>query len=334
MDLQVLKTIAVASGLVSLVLTARTASAVVVPGGGSSTSDCVAVFDAPGANSPAPPKAAKSIDCVDGDVSCDDDGLRNGRCAFDIQVCINSTAVAGCTPESASGVEVDHADDNGTDPKFDPDFLAVQQRVDLLGYPNTDNDSCTTTTGITVALRAPKSGNVYKKNRKKLSLAASGSASGNSVNDRDKIKMTCRPEGDGVYLPNDLYTGTFDRIRQTIFAQSCALATCHDSQSHTGDLILYPNVAYSQLVGDGSGVDPDNDFARNDGLKRILPGDPAMSFLYRKITHDLLPDYGDPMPLGKPQLSSDLTELVRLWILGDVPLGPAPEEGWVEGTDQ
>jgi hypothetical protein len=331
MDLRAFTIIAAASGVAAFVFTAGTASAVIVPGGGSSTTDCVAVFDAPGANSPAPPKAAKVIDCVDGDATCDDDGLRNGTCAFDIQVCINSTVVAGCSPQSASGVEVDHSDDNGTDPKFDPDFLAVQQRVDLLGYPNTDNDSCTTTTAITVALRAPKNGNIYRKNRKKLSLVASGSASSNSgVNDRDKIKMTCRPEGDGVYLPTDLYTGTFDRIRQTIFAQSCALATCHDSQSHTGDLILYPNVAYSQIVD----FDPDNDFARNDGLKRILPGDTAMSFLYRKITHDLLPDYGDPMPLGKPQLSSDLTELVRLWILGDMTLGPAPLNGWVEGTDQ
>jgi hypothetical protein len=144
------------------------------------------------------------------------------------------------------------------------------------------------------------------------------------------MKMTCRPEGDGVYLATDLYTGTFDRIRGQIFAQSCALSSCHDSQSATGGMILYPNVAYSQILG----VTPSNAAAAADGLKRITPGDATMSFLYRKISHDLPGGYAAGMPLGKPMLSPDQIELVRLWILGDATLGSAPQNGWVAGTDQ
>jgi hypothetical protein len=145
------------------------------------------------------------------------------------------------------------------------------------------------------------------------------------------MKLTCQPEGDGTYLPTELYTGTFDRIAQTIFAPSCAIGGCHDSDSSAGELILLPNAAYSQIVG----VAPTNPQASNDGLQRIFPGDPDLSLLYLKIDHTAeAAGYGPNMPLLDPQLPSEMIELVRLWIIGDVPLGPAPENGWVEGTDQ
>jgi hypothetical protein len=32
-------------------------------------------------------------------------------------------------------------------------------------------------------------------------------------------------------------------------------------------------------------------------------------------------------------VSPALVDIIRLWIIGDVPLGPAPAAGWVEGTD-
>ena len=40
------------------------------------------------------------------------------------------------------------------------------------------------------------------------------------------------------------------------------------------------------------------------------------------------------MPLDEDPLDPELVELIRLWIEGDGVLGPAPETGWVEGTDQ
>ena len=306
------------------------ASADIVRGGGSATTDCMAVFDAPGANHPAPPKIPKNIDCVDGDVTCDGDGLRNGECNFTIQVCLNSTAVAGCGAGQVTTLVVNHADDNG-DPKFDPDFQALQTRVSALGLPNDTFDECTVSSTIRVPLRTPSSGNVFRKNKKKLGLTAEGDvASKPGVRDKDRMKLTCRAEGDGIYLPVDLYAGTFDRIRQQVFAQSCALSACHDSESATGGLILLPGAAYSQLVG----VVPSNPAAAGAGLQRIFPGDPTLSFLYRKLTDDLEVGWGGSMPAAGPAVSQQLIDIIELWIVGDGVLGPAPETGWVVGTDQ
>lgn len=55
---------------------------------------------------------------------------------------------------------------------------------------------------------------------------------------------------------------------------------------------------------------------------RVVPGDPAHSFLYRKLTNDLTPDEGQPMPQGAglnpgwKELPQDEIEMVRCWILG------------------
>ncbi len=311
-------------------LSATSASAVLVAGGGSKTTDCMAVFEAPGANHPAPPKIPKNIDCVDGDVTCDTDGLRNGECVFGLQVCLNSTALAECAADEVLTAEVDHADDDG-DPKFDPDFQALEMRILSLGLPTFDADACTVSSSISVPLRAPSSGNEYRKAKKKVKVTLTGNLASNSdVTDKDKMKFTCRPEGDGIYLPIDLFEGTFDRIREQIFAQSCALSGCHDSESATGNLILLSGAAYSQIVG----VVPDNAGAAGAGLQRIFPGDPDLSFLYRKVIDDLEAGWGGSMPDGAAPLSPDQTEIIRLWIIGDGILGPAPETGWVPGTDQ
>ena len=311
-------------------LMSATSEAVVVSGGSSKTTDCIAVFDAVGANRPAPPKAPKNIDCIDGDASCDTDGLRNGECVFSLQVCLNWTALPDCTPDEAITAVVDHADDNG-DPKFDPAIQALETRIASLGLPTFDTDACTISSSISVPLRAPKSGNKYATGKKKLRVTVTGDlASKSGQTDKDKMKLTCRPEGDGIYLPEDLFTGTFDRIRQQVFAQSCAVSACHDSESSTGNLILLPGAAYSQLVG----VTPDNAAAAGAGQLRVTPGDPDLSFLYRKLTDDLEVGWGDAMPFGGQPVSADLVEIIRLWIIGDGILGPAPETGWVPGTDQ
>jgi len=304
-------------------------SAVTVPGGGSTKSDCLVVFEAPGANEPAPPKTPRHVDCIDGDPSCDADGNRNGRCIFDLQVCVNSTAIEGCSPVEVDEVVVAHAIDDG-DRRFDPDFQALQQRLDLLGFPDNDApDLCTISSALTVVLKGPSGSGKMKKNKKRVKLTALGFTGAGFLPDRDRIKFTCRPEGDSIYEPRDLYEGTFDRIRQQVFAQSCATSGCHDSESSQGNLVLLPNAAYSQTVG----VSPSNAAAAVDGLLRVTPADPDLSFLYRKIVNDLEPGYGDRMPQTGSSLSSDLTELIRLWIIGDGTLGPAPETGWVVGTD-
>ncbi len=313
---------------VLLLAMAAPAAAVVVGGGGPKARDCVSVFDATGVNSPAPPRTPRNIDCVDGDPACDMDGTRNASCTFSLRLCVNSSNVAGCTPERADDITIQHAQDNG-DPRFDTDFQALQARADLLGFPDQESlDRCTQQSAITVVLKGNGSG-VRMLNKKLLRLTALGAAGGRPTTDRDRMKLTCRPEGNGVYSPHELYGGTFDRIAHEVFAQSCALSGCHDSETHQADEILLPNAAYSQIVG----VTPTNPSAATAGLQRIFPGDPMQSFLYRKITADLEAGWGLPMPRTGPALSPQLIEIIRLWIIGDSTLGPAPQDGWVAGTD-
>ena len=310
----------------------RSSCAVFVGGGGSASTDCIAVIDAP-ANSPPAPASPKNVDCVDGDPTCDADGTRNARCEFNVSLCVNSTMITGCTPTRADSLAIDHSTDNG-DPKFDTDFQALQQRTNLLGFPDNENtDDCTLQSTITVALKPPGSeGAPFKKGKKTLRLEADG-ATDRATTDHDHMRLTCRPEGNGLYSPHELYDGTFDRIRQQVFAQSCALSGCHDSNSHKNNMILYPNVAYSQIVG----VTPFNSAAAVAGWQRVFAGDPTQSYLYRKVTCDL-PDmitYGACMPFQRPPISQQLQDIIQLWIVGDVPCGPAPDVGcWVAGTDQ
>lgn len=65
------------------------AVAAVVPGGGSSASDCYGAFDVRGADG-----TSRKVACVDGDPACDGDGQCQGTCTFDVAVCLNQ---AGCT---------------------------------------------------------------------------------------------------------------------------------------------------------------------------------------------------------------------------------------------
>jgi hypothetical protein len=309
--------------------TADLAAAAVVGGGGGRAGDCVAVFDVPAANVPAPPRRARRVDCVDGDPACDADGRRDARCVFDLRLCVNSTALPACTPARTGSLVVDHAVDDG-DPRFDADFQALQQRVATLGLPgNEDPDACAPASTLTVVLPAARRGDGRRAASKTVRLTAVGSAGGRTVRDRDRMRFTCRPEGDGRYAPRELYAGTFERIAQEVFAPSCARSGCHDSESGQGGLVLLPNAAYSTLVG----VAPANPAAAAAGLLRVAPGDPAGSLLHRKLTGDLAAGWGAPMPASGPAVAPALVELIRLWILGDAALGPAPREGWVAGTD-
>jgi len=313
--------------LVSIALAAVTAYGVIVPGGGAKGSDCMSVFDAPGANSPPAPKAAKNIDCTDGDPSCDADGLANAKCSFPIQVCLDSTQVAGCTPNRVDSLAIAHAVDNG-DKHFDVDFQALQARVDQIA-PTTSLDKCTVSSTITVPLKVARNG-LFKKNAKKVSLLAAGFTTAGTP-DKDAMKFTCRAANGGVYGPRDLYASTFDRIAQQVFAPTCAVSGCHDSNTHQYNMILYPSVAYSQIVG----VTPVTPAAALDGLFRVDPaGDPLNSLLYRKVTGNLPAGYGAQMPFGRPAIAANLQEIIRLWIIGDGTTAPASQTGWVAGTDQ
>jgi len=308
-------------------LAAAGANALVIGGGGSKSSDCLLALDT-AANAPA--GRPKNVICTDGDATCDGDGIVNGICEVAVAVCANSTAFAGCTLNGVEDVQVSHADDDGVDPKFDPDFQALQTRIDtqiLDEHPNTDADDCTTPSAIRVPIKGPLGANKCGKQAKTLRITTiSTNQLGRVYVDKDKLKITCvpAPAMQGGCDPQTLFSGTFDRMQKQIFNQSCAVAVCHDSNSTAGGLLLETGATYTNLVN----VDPNNGAALGQGWKRVTAGNAAASFLFHKVTGDL-PDatYGGRMPLKRSKLHPSLQAIIQAWIDGG-----APATGWVPGT--
>lgn len=306
--------------LAAVVVPVSTARATVVAGGGPRSQDCLAVFETPVVLAPN----VRTIRCVDGDPACDGDGLVNGECRFPITVCANSTFEPLCTLNGVQSMFLAHADDNG-DPKFDPDFQALQSRIDnAIDPPSTDVDSCTSASNVVVRLKGPYPGNRCRSATKTLKLTTTSTFQGGRFyTDTDNMKLTCRPAVDSCD-PLSLFDGTFDRIQKQVLNTSCAVSGCHDSQSQANGLLLEIGAAYTQLVG----VTPTNVAAQGLGWDRVTPGDASLSYLYHKVTGDLGVNLGSRMPLGRPPLAANLIEIIRLWIEAG-----APETGWVPGTD-
>ena len=304
----------------ALVLVASDARATIVLGGGPRSVDCLAVFDTPVALA----NNVRQIRCVDGDPACDADGEVNGECRFPIAVCANSTAEPKCSLQGVQSMFLAHSEDNG-DPKFDPDFQALQSRIENeIDPPSSDADSCTNASNIVVRLKGPYPGNRCRQNTKVLKLTTTSTFQVDRFyTDSDTMRLTCRPAIDSCD-PLSLFDGTFDRVQKQIFNTSCAVSGCHDSESTASGLLLEIGAAYDQTVG----ATPTNVTAQGLGWDRITPGDPALSLLYHKVTGDLGPGLGSRMPLGRPPLAANLIEIIRLWILAG-----APETGWVPGTD-
>lgn len=309
------------AAMISCVAGAATVQATVVGGGGSKTKDCLVVFDA-AVNLPS--GKPRHVRCTDGDPTCDSDGVADGVCSFALSVCANSTFDANCSLAGVDSIVVEHAEDNG-DPRFDPDFQAVQGSIDAQIEPPTSAvDVCTTPTTIRVPIKGPIGNNRCSPRRKKLKLRSlSQVIDGKIIKDTDKIRFMCVPDP-SVCDPQVLYTDTFDRIQRQIFNQNCALSGCHDSQTMAGGMLLDGAAAYGNLVD----VTPNTSAAAGAGWKRVDPGSPATSFLFHKITGDL-PDvtYGQRMPLGKRKLNRTLRDVIELWIAAGAPQGV-----WVPGT--
>ncbi len=113
---------------------------------------------------------------------------------------------------------------------------------------------------------------------------------------------------------------------QQVFTQSCAFSSCHSAVARKGDLVLeHEDLSWDSLVGRV----PDNADAKAMGVLRVVPGDPANSFLVRKL-RGLGP--GDPMPQGGSQLSADIIHMVEDWIARGAPTSeqdcaPPPSTG-------
>lgn len=105
---------------------------------------------------------------------------------------------------------------------------------------------------------------------------------------------------------------TFEAV-YAIFQGSC-VAGCHQSDNPSfGSLDLStPEVAYMELLGDGSGgVEPACGTAASP---RVTPGNAEQSFLWDKLAN-ARPSCGSAMPVGPP-LSPAQLDVIRRWIDG------------------
>src|SRR5262249_16451607 len=93
-------TIALTAGLLS------PAHAVLVPG---KKNNCSAVWDTGPANAPISTTGKPStLTCTDGDPTCDADGLPDGKCVINLNVCVGE-ATTGCTPGTLSALSFNKA---------------------------------------------------------------------------------------------------------------------------------------------------------------------------------------------------------------------------------
>ena len=89
----------------------------------------------------------------------------------------------------------------------------------------------------------------------------------------------------------------FNELR-FIIARSCASSSCHgDASMPTGNLLMSPTDAFCNLTGPTSGL-TFRTTAQGDFPRRVVAGDRAHSFLYKKLS---LTDaeMGETMPLGE-----------------------------------
>jgi len=131
---------------------------------------------------PAKIKTAKEHRCFDGDPGCDLDGEVDGKCEFDIDLCLYNAdaALPSCTPADVTAVSV-----KGSTTKF-PAFATLQSAVDAL-LPAT---SSVCTSGVSVTLPLKVKGNGDQKRSKMTFKTITRTASGI---DKDKAKLSCVP---------------------------------------------------------------------------------------------------------------------------------------------
>lgn len=111
----------------------------------------------------------------------------------------------------------------------------------------------------------------------------------------------CTPEGTCAPLIRPF------RNVQQVFTESCSLPSCHSAAARQGELVLAEEeLSYASLVG----VDATHEDAP-EGLKRVVPGDSANSFLIQKLRGT---GVGDAMPQALPPLPEAIIDMIARWI--------------------
>jgi hypothetical protein len=113
---------------------------------------------------------------------------------------------------------------------------------------------------------------------------------------------------------------TFDSINSKIFSVSCGTDTsgCHskDGSVDSGGLDLIDDPYTALLGADGKG-EPSENLAGSAVMRRVTPGDPDHSLLYKKLTTTTgqSPEFGSGMPFPTPgSVCPDALKAVHDWI--------------------
>lgn len=287
-------------------------AAALTPGGGSSSTDCLAEFGGTPANQPT--SHPREIRCTDNDPNCDDDPAL-GICRFRAEVCLNvgDPNLPGCAPQALESYFIENEQPD-TNPKHDFDFQTLEDQLNFLVLPLDASDVDVCSGEVQMNLRLPiqpsKSGGRWRRGRKQIDATLSGP---NGVSDDDRLKMTCVPGKDTT--PCDGVTSTFEQIQRQIFTPTCALPTCHNVAQGEHQLSLAEGEAYANLVG----VPANNIVANGAGLKRVDPGNPDNSFILKKLRDELIDGEGVRMPRDLKPLHHLHIELIEEWIAAGAP---------------
>ena len=160
-------------------LAAGVSTAGLIPGPGKT--GCYAEFDVAGATTTDPHQ-----NCTDGDPTCDTDGQCQGACTFFIQLCVNQTNVAGCTPSAFR-----------KSPKV---------KGHLLPVPVTTGTEAACGDGMPITVPLKKRGHTMLTGRKKLEIHAN--TSGSPPRERAFLFLICKPRKDACPAPGTTTTTT------------------------------------------------------------------------------------------------------------------------------
>lgn len=121
------------------------------------------------------------------------------------------------------------------------------------------------------------------------------------------LALGCEDEGTGPFVDDlPIEDVSFANEIQPLFTRSCARAGCHLGGNPQAGLTLSAGVAYAEIVDVDADTYPG---------KRIAPGDPDASVLYRKIlSSSSASGFGTRMPQGGPYFSAVEEATLRIWI--------------------
>ncbi|TMA41100.1 MAG: hypothetical protein E6J81_18870 [Deltaproteobacteria bacterium] len=221
--------------------------------------------------------------CVDGDPACDSDSKPDSTCDFQAKLCFSTDAVTACDQADLLGMSIPSVPGLGGLPNLFEKFKTSA----------TPGTLCTDAATVTVPTNGKKKGQVVMK-----VLATHGS---------QRFAFVCqRPKG-----PKPPKGATFGKdIQKKIFDSTCATTFCHGTGAASGGLDLSDGAAYANLVG----VLATNEAAKAANLQRVLPNDPADSFLLLKLEGTLAAGEGVPMPLVGGPLPASAIDTIRRWI--------------------